>query len=193
MTSSLSAAQATICQAGTYSIGNAAECTKCEPKCELSVNMTLSITPCYLLLKQLFPLNTVPLNTVPLNTVPLNTAPPNTTALPIPPPIFKSQIWVYYVIYDSQYRCFRNTAAFSPVPRSAVLRGLTVPPPPLTVKTYSSNDGAQFCLECTIGKVNDEATNCGGTSPFLEQIVAWNPVYFLHTTKTFKKLQCCES
>ena len=58
---------------------------------------------------------------------PLNTAPPNTAALPIPPPIFKSQIWVLYVMYDSQYRHFWNTAAFSPVPRSAVLRGLTVP------------------------------------------------------------------
>ena len=54
--------------------------------------------------------------------------PPNTAALPIIPlPIFKSKIWVLYVIYDSQYRRFRNTAAFSPVPRSAVLRGLTVP------------------------------------------------------------------
>ena len=53
--------------------------------------------------------------------VPLNTAPPNTAT-----PIFKSQIWVLYVIYDSQYRRFQNIAAFSPVPRSAVLRVLTV-------------------------------------------------------------------
>ena len=45
--------------------------------------------------------------------------PPNTAA--------HFQIWVLYVIYDSPYRRFRKTAAFSPVPRSAVLRGLTVP------------------------------------------------------------------
>ena len=45
---------------------------------------------------------------------------------PIPPLIFKSQIVFFLVIYDSFYLRFPNTAAFSSVPRSAVLGGTTV-------------------------------------------------------------------
>ena len=59
---------------------------------------------------------------VPPNTAPLFTASPS-----IPPLIFKSQIRFLLVLHDSQYRRFRNTAGFSPVPRAAVLGGLTVP------------------------------------------------------------------
>ena len=43
---------------------------------------------------------------------------------PIPPPIFKSQIGFFLVIYDSFHRQFPNSAAFSLVPRSAVLGGV---------------------------------------------------------------------
>ena len=44
---------------------------------------------------------------------------------PIPPPIFKSRIGFFLVIYiyDSFHRRFPNTAAFSSVPRSAVYIG----------------------------------------------------------------------
>ena len=51
---------------------------------------------------------------------PPNTAPPNTAAhFQVPNKVLK-------VIYDSLYRRFPNTAAFSSVPRSAVLGGTTV-------------------------------------------------------------------
>ena len=60
--------------------------------------------------------------------VPPNTAPPFTASPSIPPLIFKSQIRFLLVLHDSQYRRFRNTAGFSPVPRTAVLGGLTVVP-----------------------------------------------------------------
>ena len=48
--------------------------------------------------------------------------PPNTAAhFQVP-----NKGFVGWVIYDSQYRRFWNIAAFSPLPRSAVLGGLTV-------------------------------------------------------------------
>ena len=46
----------------------------------------------------------MPYTVIPLNTAPSKTAPPNTAALPILLLIFKSQMWILYVIYDSQYR-----------------------------------------------------------------------------------------
>ena len=57
---------------------------------------------------------------------PPDTAPPFTTSTQIPPPIFKSQIGFFLVIYDSFHRRFPNIAAFWSVPRMAVLGGLTV-------------------------------------------------------------------
>ena len=45
---------------------------------------------------------------------------------PIPPPIFKSRKGFFLVIYDYFHHRFPNTAAFSSVPRSAVLGGTTV-------------------------------------------------------------------
>ena len=55
---------------------------------------------------------------------PPNTAPPFTgSPPPILPPIFKSRIGFFLVIYDSFHHQFPNTTAFSSVPRAAVLGG----------------------------------------------------------------------
>ena len=64
---------------------------------------------------------------LPPNTATSFTFPPNTTAhFQVPNTVFLGYIILYITVFDSFHRRFPNTAAFSPVPRSAVLGWTTV-------------------------------------------------------------------